>query len=186
MKKLKKENEINSDAVLVGQNFIEGSKIGKCEIYSSKIMNSIVCDGVKIVNSVLENCVVKNNSTIGPFCYLRNNAFIGKNCRIGDFVEVKNSFLDDGVKASHHAYIGDAFVGRNTNIGCGTVFANYNGKIKQKIFVGENVFIGANVNLVAPIDVGKNSFIAAGTTVREDLEDSTFFVTVLNNKKKKI
>ena len=186
MKNLKKENEINKKAVLIGQNHIEGSKIGKCEIYSSQITNSVVCDGVKIVNSVLENCVVKNDSRVGPFAYLRSNAFVGKNCRVGDFVEIKNSFLDDGVKAAHHAYIGDAFVGKNTNIGCGTVFANYNGKTKQKIFVGENSFIGANVNLIAPLDIGQNSFIAAGTTVREDLDENTFLVDITNNKKKKI
>ena len=115
---------------------------------------------------------------------LRQNSFISNNCKIGDFVEIKNSFLGDGVKVAHHAYIGDAYVGKNTNVGCGTVFANFNGKIKQKTFIGENCFIGANVNLVAPLDVGENCFIGAGTTVRKNLEDNSFLVDITNNIKK--
>ena len=182
----KGKNTIHKNSFLIGFNYIENSVVGKCEIYCSKIVNSIICDECRITNSVIENSVVRNGSTVGPFSYLRQNSFVGKNCRIGDFVEVKNSCLDDGVKASHHAYVGDAYVGKNTNIGCGTVFANFNGKIKQKTFVGENVFIGANVNLVAPVSVGKNSFIGAGTTVRENLDENTFLVDITNNKIKKI
>lgn len=181
------KNKIDKSSKFFLGNYVENCCIGKnCLIFGSIIINSIICDGCKITNSVIENSIVREKCSVGPFAYLRQNAFVSKNCRIGDFVEIKNSFLDEGVKAAHHAYIGDAFVGKNTNIGCGTVFANFNGKIKQKIFVGENVFIGANVNLVAPLDIGKNSFIGAGTTVRKNLEDNTFYVDVTTSKNKKI
>jgi bifunctional UDP-N-acetylglucosamine pyrophosphorylase/glucosamine-1-phosphate N-acetyltransferase len=100
---------------------------------------------------------------------LRAGAAIGNNCRIGDYVEIKKSVLRDNVKAAHLAYIGDAEVGSQTNIGCGTVFANYNGKIKQKTIVGEGAFIGANANLVAPLIIGDNAFVAAGSTVTENI-----------------
>ncbi len=186
MNYLSGNNKISKEAKLVGVNYVENATLGKCEIYGSKITNSIVCDGAVIINSVLENCVVRQNVRVGPFAYLRQNAFIEQDCRIGDFVEVKNSLLERGVKAAHHAYIGDAYVGENTNVGCGTVFANYNGKIKQKTYVGKNTFIGANTNLVAPVDIGNNCFIGAGTTIRKNLEDNTFFVGVMEEKTKKI
>ena len=185
MNYFKGKNKISKKAKLVAFNFVENSQIGECEIYGSKIVNSIVEDGSIITNSVIENSVVKNGCMVGPFSYLRQNAFVSQNCRIGDFVEIKNSFLDNGVKAAHHAYIGDAYVGSKTNIGCGTIFANFNGKIKQKTYVGKNCFIGANVTLVAPLDVGSGCFIGAGTTVRKNLEDGAFLVDITNNKKKK-
>ena len=94
---------------------------------------------------------------------------IGDGCRVGDYVEVKNSILRDGVKAAHLAYIGDAEVGEGTNIGCGTVFANYDGKFKHRTEVGKNVFVGCNANLIAPIKVGDGAFIAGGSTVTDDV-----------------
>ena len=121
------KNEIHKNAKLVALNYVENSKVGKnaC-LYGCRIINSIIEENVVATNSVIENSVIKMGTTVGPFAYLRENSQIGKNCRIGDFVEIKNSKIKDGTKCAHLAYVGDASVGKNCNIGCGTVFANYN------------------------------------------------------------
>ncbi|MBR1925965.1 MAG: hypothetical protein IJ837_03865 [Clostridia bacterium] len=187
MKVLKGNCKIYKSAKFEGYNLIENSKIGEnCYVFSSKLKNCILEDDIIVINSVLEDCEIKKGTKIGPFCYVRNNSKIGENCRIGDFVEIKNSVIKNKTKASHHAYIGDAFVGENCNIGCGAIFANYNGKIKQKIFVGDNCFIGANVTLVAPLNIKNDCFVGAGTVVRKDLDEKTFVVDITNNKHKKI
>ena len=95
---------------------------------------------------------------------------------LGDFVEVKNSIVEDGSKASHLTYIGDAEVGKNVNLGCGVVFVNYDGVKKQKVVVEDNAFIGCNCNLVAPVKVGANSYVAAGSTVTKKVDPETLFV----------
>lgn len=115
-------------------------------------------------------------TTVGPFACLRKGAVIGEDCRVGDFVEVKNSELAEGVKCAHLAYIGDATVGAHTNVGCGTVFANYNGAVKQRTKVGSEVFIGANSNLVAPLTIGDGAYIAAGSTVTENVPENTLCI----------
>lgn len=138
--------------------------------------NSVIKEGAVIKSSRIEDSVIGRNTTVGPFSYIRLDSVIGDNARIGDFVEVKKSRLGAGVKAAHLSYIGDAEVGADTNIGCGTVFCNYDGKHKHQTAVGNNVFIGANTNLVAPVEVGNGVFIAAGTTVTRDLPDDTFCI----------
>lgn len=138
--------------------------------------NSHVCNGAKITDSVIENSRIGENSTVGPFAYVREGSEIGKNCRIGDFVEIKASKLGDGVKVAHLAYVGNAEVGDNVNVGCGAVFCNYDGFKKHKTLVGKGAFIGANVNLVAPLKVGDGAYIAAGSTVTKDLPDGAFCI----------
>lgn len=138
--------------------------------------NSHVCRGAKITDSVIENGRIGENSTVGPFAYVREGSEIGKNCRIGDFVEIKASKLGDGVKVAHLAYVGNAEVGDNVNVGCGAVFCNYDGFKKHKTVVGKGAFIGANVNLVAPLKVGDGAYIAAGSTVTKDLPDGAFCI----------
>ena len=118
---------------------------------------------------------MRARASVGPYARLRR-ATIGEDCRVGDFVEVKNSTLENGVKAAHLSYIGDAAVGERTNVGCGTVFCNYDGKTKHKTTVGCDCFIGANTNLVAPLVVGDKAFIAAGTTVTRDVDEKTFTI----------
>lgn len=132
--------------------------------------NTIVISSTLIKAHVCENC------NVGPYAYLREGAYVGKNSRIGDFVEVKASSLGEGVKAAHLAYIGDAEVGSNVNIGCGAVFCNYDGRKKSKTVVGDDVFIGANCNLIAPLSIGRGAFIAAGTTVCGDVEEKAFCI----------
>ncbi|MDU5323402.1 MAG: bifunctional UDP-N-acetylglucosamine diphosphorylase/glucosamine-1-phosphate N-acetyltransferase GlmU [Peptoniphilus harei] len=135
------------------------------EIYSSTIKNSTIGEDVLIRSSEIEDSSIGRGTTVGPYAHLRPNSHVGENCKIGNFVEVKNSNVGDGSKMSHLAYIGDADVGSGVNIGCGVVFVNYDGRDKFRAKVGDNAFIGSNANLVAPIEVEENSYVAAGSTI---------------------
>lgn len=167
------------DSVLIGRDTvvypgvsIEGNTvIGEdCIIgKDARIVNSKIGNNVEIQSSTILESSVDDGSKVGPYAYLRPNSHIGKNVKIGDFVEVKNSSIGDNSKASHLSYIGDAFVGKNVNIGCGVVFVNYNGKIKQKTIVKDNAFIGSNSNLVAPVLVNEHGYVAAGSTITEEV-----------------
>ena len=164
--------EIGSGSVIFPMNvIIGGSILGRnVTVYPySQIENSEIDDDCQIRASFASYAKVKRGSTIGPFAYLRKGSNVGENCRVGDFVEIKNATLHDGVKVAHLSYVGDADVGAGTNVGCGTVFANYNGRIKQHTRVGSGVFIGSNTNLVAPIVVGDNAYIGAGSTITNDI-----------------
>lgn len=127
-------------------------------------------------NSVLEDVTIGNNNQIGPMAYLRNEAKIDDNCRIGNFVEVKNSTIASNTKSAHLTYIGDAIVGSNVNFGCGTITANYDGVNKHRTVIGDNVFIGSNTNLIAPLNIEDDVFIAAGTTVTKNIEKNKFVI----------
>lgn len=155
---------------------IEGESVimGGAQISASYIKDSVI-DGARVEYSHLTCSRVYARATIGPFARLRG-ATVCEGCRVGDFVEVKASILRDGVKASHLAYVGDADVGERTNVGCGSVFCNYDGKTKHKTTVGCDCFLGANTNLIAPLVVGDRAFVAAGTTVTRDVEDSSFTI----------
>lgn len=120
--------------------------------------------------------VIGENCRIGPFAYLRTGAKVGHGCRVGDFTEIKNASLGDGSKMSHLAYLGDADVGKNCNIGCGAVFVNYDGRKKCRTIVEDNVFIGSNCNLVAPVHVGAGAYIACGSTLTCDLAANDFCI----------
>lgn len=130
---------------------------------------SIIGSDTVIKASTLLEAQVGNHTSIGPNAYLRPKAKIGNHCKIGDFVEVKNATLGDGTKASHLAYIGDAEIGAGVNIGCGVVFVNYDGKNKFRSVVGDHSFIGSNANLVAPVEIGAHAFVAAGSTITQDV-----------------
>ena len=119
---------------------------------------------------------VDENTKIGPFAYIRPNSKIGKNIKIGDFVEIKNATIDDGTKVSHLTYVGDADVGKKVNFGCGTVLVNYDGKNKYRSTIEDNAFIGCNTNLVSPVKVEKNAFIAAGSTITDDVPEETLAI----------
>lgn len=152
---------IGENAEICGDSVIENSVIGaETVIKSSRVLHS----------------VVKKGCTVGPFSMLRAGSSVGDGCRIGDFVEIKNSSLGEGCKAAHLAYIGDATLGKKVNVGCGVVFANYNGKIKQRSSVGDGCFLGSNCNLIAPVTLGDGVFLAAGTTLTRDLSSSDFCI----------
>ena len=151
---------------------LEGSTvIGKnCKIeQNSRIVNATIGDDVSIDNSVILDSSVGSNTSVGPFAYIRPGSTIGEACKVGDFVEVKNASMGNGSKSAHLTYIGDADIGENVNLGCGVVFVNYDGKNKHRSTVGDGCFIGCNVNLVSPVDVGDGAYIAAGSTVTKDV-----------------
>ncbi len=167
--------EIGSDTVVEPNSYIKGqTKIGEDVLIGlgSVIVDSQLADGVTIKQSVIEESIVGKNSDVGPHSHLRKDSVLGENVHIGNYVEVKNATIGNLTRAGHHTYIGDAEVGVDVNIGCGVVFANYNGMTKSKTVVGDYTFVGSNSNLVAPVVVGKNSFIAAGSTITEEVPDS--------------
>lgn len=143
---------------------------------ATRIVDSSIENFVSIESSVIEKSEVKDNASIGPNAHLRPNSIIGKNVHIGNFVEVKNSSIGENSKAGHLAYIGDAEVGKNVNIGCGVIFANYNGKEKFKAIVGDNSFIGSNSNLVAPVKINDWGYIAAGSTITKEVEEGSLSI----------
>ncbi|MBF0715841.1 bifunctional UDP-N-acetylglucosamine diphosphorylase/glucosamine-1-phosphate N-acetyltransferase GlmU [Gemelliphila palaticanis] len=133
--------------------------------------NSIIGNSVKILQSTIMDSQVGDDTSIGPYAHLRNNTIVGNNVRIGNFVELKNAHYGDESKTAHLSYMGDVEVGSNTNIGCGTITVNYDGKNKHKTKIGSDTFIGCNTNLIAPLEIGNNVTVAAGTTVTENIDD---------------
>lgn len=142
--------------------------------------NTVLHSGTRLDDTVIgRDCVlqavvgnagyVADGVTIGPFVNLRPGTRIADKCKIGDFVEIKNSSIDEGSKVPHLTYVGDADVGKRVNVGCGTVFVNYDGFIKHRTKVGDDVFLGCNSNLVAPVTVEDDAFIAAGSTITDNV-----------------
>lgn len=128
-------------------------------------------DHVEIKFSVLSDSIVESGTDIGPYARLRTNCHIMENVHIGNFVEMKKAVFGKGSKSAHLTYIGDAQVGEGVNIGCGTITSNYDGKNKSMTIIKDGAFIGCNSNLVAPVSVGKEAFIAAGSTITGDVDD---------------
>ncbi len=166
--------EIGKDTIIYPNNILEGNtKVGEnCLIYqNSRIKDSVIGNEVDIQSSVILDAIIGDNTTVGPFAYLRPETKVGKHARIGDFVEIKKSKIGDGTKVSHLTYIGDAEVGSGCNFGCGTVVVNYDGKTKHKTIIGDNSFIGCNTNLVSPVKVEDNTYIAAGSTITSEVKE---------------
>ena len=136
---------------------------------NSEIIDSVIEDHAEIKHSIVTNSKVGAYTTVGPFAHLRDGAVIGEHNRIGNFVEVKKSTTGTNTKAAHLSYIGDSTIGDRVNFGCGSITVNYDGVNKHQTKVGNDVFIGCNVNLIAPIEIGDNVFVAAGSTVTEDV-----------------
>lgn len=170
---------IGKDTVIYPNNILEGyTKIGEnCTILqNSRIKDSIIEDEVEVQASVILNSKIGKNTTVGPFAYIRPESTIGEGVRIGDFVEVKKSSIGNGTKVSHLTYIGDAEVGSGCNFGCGTVVVNYDGKTKNKTIIGDHSFIGCNTNLISPVEVQDNTYIAAGSTITSTVEEGDLAV----------
>ncbi len=169
-----------SDGVILNRGccILGDSEIGEnCEIGANTVIsNSKINKGVKVLISFIEDSSVGENTTVGPFATIKKDARIGGGCRIGNFVEIKNSIIGDGTKIAHLTYVGDAELGTECNLGCGVVFCNYNGLIKQRSKVGNRVFIGSNVNVVAPVNIADFAYIAAGSTVNKDIGEKEFVV----------
>jgi len=151
---------------------LEGNvKIGKnCVIgQNTRIVDSTIGDESEVQSSVVIESKIGNHATIGPFAHVRPNSDIGDNCKVGAFVEIKNSTMANGAKTPHLAYVGDADIGSDVNLGCGVVFVNYNGSQKFRSEVKDGAFVGCNVNIVSPVVVEEGAYIAAGSTVTKDV-----------------
>lgn len=157
---------IDDDNHLLGKTIIgEGAKIKSGNI----IENSEIGSKVTIIKSVVRDAKIGANTTVGPFANIHTKSSVARDCRIGNFVEIKNSEIGIGTKMAHLAYIGDVDIGDKCNIGCGVIFVNYDGKNKHRSVVGNSVFVGSNSNVIAPVYIEDNAYIAAGTTVTKDL-----------------
>jgi bifunctional UDP-N-acetylglucosamine pyrophosphorylase/glucosamine-1-phosphate N-acetyltransferase len=164
---------VGAGALLSPYVLIEGaSRIGKaCTIGS---FSHLVNASVGAETAVLDHCFIRNSrigkrASIGPFAHLRPDSDVGDTARIGNFVELKNAKLGAGAKASHLSYVGDAKIGRNANLGAGTITCNYDGRVKNRTVVGDGAFIGSDVQLVAPVTIGKGAFVAAGSCIVNDV-----------------
>lgn len=160
--------------VTIGENCTIGQ--------NSRIKDSVIGSGTSVQSSVILESKVGDDTSVGPFAYLRPGSDVGNGCKVGDFVEIKNSKMGDGAKASHLTYIGDSDVGERVNLGCGVVFVNYDGSRKYRSVVEDGAFIGCNVNLVSPVHVGKNAYVAAGSTITTDVPDGALYVARAKGK----
>jgi bifunctional UDP-N-acetylglucosamine pyrophosphorylase/glucosamine-1-phosphate N-acetyltransferase len=178
--------EIGRETVLYPNCILQGkTKIGeRCVIESNtKISDTILGDEVTIrPNSVITESKIENGASIGPFAHLRPLSEIRTKAKIGNFVEVKKSVIGRGSKANHLTYIGDSLVGEEVNIGAGTITCNYDGFEKHQTIIGDRVFVGSNVELVAPVKVGSRSSIGAGTTVTKDIPEGALAISRVKQK----
>ena len=171
---LRGDLEIGQDILIDINVLLEGRlKIGDHVNIGANccIRNSIIGDGVEILpNCVIDNAIIGNGCRIGPFARIRPDTVLEENVHIGNFVEIKKSVVDKNSKINHLTYIGDSEIGKNVNIGAGTITCNYDGAQKHKTIIEDEVFIGSDVQLVAPVKVGKGATIAAGTTITRDVD----------------
>ncbi|MCL1912372.1 MAG: bifunctional UDP-N-acetylglucosamine diphosphorylase/glucosamine-1-phosphate N-acetyltransferase GlmU [Eubacteriaceae bacterium] len=164
---------VGMDTILYPNTRIEGkTTIGQNNvIMGGRISNSTIGDNNYIEASVIEDSAISSDCQIGPYAHLRPGADLADHVKIGNFVEVKNSKIGMGTKASHLTYIGDSIVGQNVNFGCGSITANYDGLKKNTTVIDDEAFIGCNVNLIAPVKIGKGALIGAGSTITKDVPD---------------
>lgn len=171
--------KIEAGTLILPNTVITGETvIGKdCVIGpNSYICDTVVGDNTKLNNTQSYNSQIGSGVTAGPFVHIRPNCRIADNVHIGNFVEVKNSTVDEGSKLPHLLYVGDSDVGKDVNFGCGCVTVNYDGRNKSRTTVKDGAFIGCNTNLVAPVTVGENAFTAAGSTITEDIPDNALAI----------
>jgi bifunctional UDP-N-acetylglucosamine pyrophosphorylase/glucosamine-1-phosphate N-acetyltransferase len=173
--------EIGVDTILhPGVSLERGTVVGvSCEIHSgARIVASRLGDRVTVLNHcVITDAQVESGASIGPFAHLRNHASVGAQAKVGNFVEMKNTTFGAGSKSGHLAYLGDAIVGTDVNIGAGTITCNYDGTQKHITTIEDGAFIGSDTQLIAPVTVGKNAYVGTGTTVRDDVPGGALAVS---------
>lgn len=178
--------EVGRDTILYPYCILQGkTKIGEhCIIeHNSRILDSTVGDEVTIrSNSVITESKVEDQASIGPFAHLRTLSEVKAKAKIGNFVEVEESIIGRGSQANHLAYIGDSFLGEEVTIGAGTITSNYNGFEKHQTIIGDRVFVGSNVELVAPVKVGSNSSIGAGATITKNVPEGALAISRVKQK----
>ncbi|OUM95553.1 MAG: UDP-N-acetylglucosamine diphosphorylase/glucosamine-1-phosphate N-acetyltransferase [Thermobacillus sp. ZCTH02-B1] len=165
--------EIGADTVIWPGTILRGrTVIGEdCVVGpQADITDSVIGRGVTVRHSVLLEAEVGDGCTIGPYAHLRPGSKLAAGCRIGDFVELKNAKLGEGTKVPHLSYVGDAIVGRDVNFGCGAITVNYDGYNKSVTEIGDRAFIGSNVNLIAPVKIGEDAYVVAGSTITHDVK----------------
>ena len=171
--------EIGQDTIIYPGSVIKaGTKIGNdCVIGpNTEVSNCEVGNNTVIRQSVAHDSYIGSEVAIGPFAHIRPQSQIEDEVKIGNFVEIKKSTFGKGSKVSHLSYIGDAEVGSDVNVGCGSITVNYDGKNKFKTIIGDNVFVGCNSNLVAPVNVGRGAYIAAGSTITKDVPEEALSI----------
>ena len=180
--------EIGEDTIIYPNVVIYGkSKIGKnvqilpnSFLKDAQIGDDAVIDASKVVDSQVDA-----QTTVGPMSHLRNHTHIHAHCRIGNFVEFKNTDFNDGSKCAHLTYIGDSEFGKDINVGCGVVTVNYDGKNKHRTVVKDGAFIGSNCNLIAPVTIGENALLAAGSTITDSVDDGDMGIARARQSNKK-
>ena len=171
--------KVGMDTMIYPNTILSGqTEIGEACVIGpdSRITDSFIGDETSVKDSTILESHVAKHTSVGPYAYIRPGSKIGSHVKVGDFVEVKNAVIGDGTKMSHLAYVGDADVGENVNISCGVIFSNYNGKEKARSVVGDDSFVGCNVNLIAPVTVEPLSYVAAGTTVTKNVPSGALAV----------
>jgi bifunctional UDP-N-acetylglucosamine pyrophosphorylase/glucosamine-1-phosphate N-acetyltransferase len=164
--------EVGQDTVIYPNTYLEGATaIGRqcCLGPNTIVRDSTIGDGCTIEASVVEGAVLEEGADVGPFSHLRQGAHLAKGVHVGNFGEVKNSYLGPGTKIGHFSYLGDATVGREVNIGAGTITCNYDGQRKHRTIIEDGAFIGSDTMLVAPVRVGAGAKIGAGSVVTHDI-----------------
>ncbi|OGP71412.1 MAG: UDP-N-acetylglucosamine diphosphorylase/glucosamine-1-phosphate N-acetyltransferase [Deltaproteobacteria bacterium RBG_16_50_11] len=178
--------EVGKDTILHPNCILEGkTKIGqRCIIESNaKMIDSIVGNEVIIrSNCVITESKIEDGAVIGPFSHLRPLTEVKAKAKIGNFVEVKKSVIGEGSKANHLSYIGDSLVGEDVNIGAGTITCNYDGFEKHQTIIGDRVFVGSNVELVAPVKIGNRSTVGAGTTVTKNVPEGALAISRMKQR----
>lgn len=171
--------EVSSGAVLMPGTILKGiTKIASGAVIgpNSMLENAVVGEDSTVNASQIYDSTVGKNTNVGPFAYIRPHCTVGDDIKVGDFVELKNSTIGDGTKISHLTYVGDSDLGRRINLGCGTVTVNYDGKSKYRCTVGDDSFIGCNTNMIAPVTIGKGSYVAAGSTITSDVPENSLAI----------
>jgi bifunctional UDP-N-acetylglucosamine pyrophosphorylase/glucosamine-1-phosphate N-acetyltransferase len=166
--------EIGPDTVIEERVTLRGKTVigADCHVGTGSVLRDcVLSDRVRVLPYVVaEETRIGYAAAVGPFSRLRMNADVGQHCRIGNYVELKNTRMDAGAKANHLAYLGDAEIGAETNIGAGAITCNYDGVLKHKTKIAAGVFVGSNATLVAPLTLGEGSYVAAGSTITRDVE----------------
>lgn len=171
---------IGEDTIILQGSIIEGDTIigSDCIIGPyAHIISSEIKDCTKISQSTIANSFINNYATIGPYAHIRPNTKIGEHVKIGNFVEIKNSTIDDNTRVSSIAYVGDSKIGKNVNFGCGSVTANYNGRDKSITTIKDDVLIGCNTSLIAPLIIEKNASTGAGSTITKDIPENALAIS---------
>lgn len=170
---------IEQDVIIYPGTIIQGkTTIEKDAVIgpNSELVNAYIGQNTIVKQSVVHDSKIGNDVLVGPYAHVRPDSIVGDHTKVGNFVELKKASLGDHTKVSHLSYLGDAEVGENVNIGCGTITVNYDGTTKHKTIIEDDAFVGCNSNLIAPVTIGKRSYVAAGSTINRDVPEKALAI----------